>query len=275
MQALTPQADSLVALFTTLHSLLFIISLYGIRVLVVLQVLPATTAPMIPGMVRSGIVCLLTAFIACGQDPAPLEALNTPQMLMLVCKEAFIGLVIGYVASSFFWIAQSVGTLIDDLAGFNNVQMQNPQAGLQNTPVGTLLLQLTVTLFYASGGLIVLLGVLFQSYRWWPLLAFVPDLHTAAADLLIREGDDILAAATKMCAPVMLALVLVDVGLGIVSRAASKLEPTSLAQPLKGALALLVLIAITATVANQVRELLHLSNLQSALSGFIAHAPPR
>jgi type III secretion protein T len=275
MHDLNPLADALASLFLSAHSLFFMIVLYGIRVMVVFQVLPATMGPVIPGMVRSGIVCLLTVFVAVGQDPRQFDTYGDAQLLLVACKEAFIGLVIGYMASAFFWIAQSVGTLIDDLSGFNFIQMSNPQQGQQNTPVGLLLLQLTVTLFYVSGGFIVLLDVLFHSYRWWPLTTIVPDLHVAASDLLIHEGDNILGSTAKMCAPVILALVLVDVGLGVISRAAGKLEPTSLGQPIKGVLALLVLIAITATVASQVRELLDLSRLGSTLSGLISHSPTR
>ncbi|MCT9627607.1 flagellar biosynthetic protein FliR, partial [Pseudarthrobacter equi] len=90
-------------------------------------------------------------------------------------KEAFVGLMIGYAASTIFWVAQNVGTVIDDLAGFNNVQMSNPLHGDQSTPVSNTILQTSITLFYVLGGMIMLLGAVFESYRLWPLATLQPD----------------------------------------------------------------------------------------------------
>jgi type III secretion protein T len=263
------------ALFSNLHALLFLIALCSIRTLVIFFILPATTDPMIPGAPRAAIACVLAAFVAVGQRPEIFDSMGSATLTMIAGKEAFIGLVIGYMASTFFWIAQSVGALIDDLAGFNNVQMTNPQQGEQSTPVSSLLLQLVVTLFYVSGGLAILLGVLFKSYLWWPITAVTPDLQSVSADLAIGNGDAILGSAAKLGAPVMLTLVLIDVGFGVVSRAASKLEPGSLSQPVKGMVAVIVLVAITASVVTQVRSQLHLGGLEATLARFASPASSR
>lgn len=259
--------EALTGVHSSIEGLLYMLALSSIRVLVIFSVLPATGSQAIPGAARTGAVYLMTWFVAAGQSPADFANAGIPQLLLLTGKEAFIGLIIGYTASTIFWIAQAAGTLIDDLAGFNNVQMTNPLQGDQSTPVASLLLQLSITLFYISGGMVVLLGAMFESYRWWPLLAGVPDFHTAAADLAIQQGENVLLMAVKICTPIMLALVLIDIGLGVIGRAAGKLEPASLSQPIRGAVAVVLLIALTSAVAVQVRDALHFTGFSAVFSG--------
>lgn len=266
MLDLSPVIQALSGLHTNVQGLLYMIALSSIRVLVVFTVLPATGSQAIPGAARAGITYLMTWFIAAGQIPDAFDNMTIGDLLLLTAKEAFIGLIIGYVAATIFWIAETAGTLIDDLAGFNNVQMTNPLQGEQSTPVASLLLQLTITLFYVSGGMVVLLGALFESYRWWPMSGSAPDFHTAAADLAIQQSESVLLTAVKFCTPVMLALVLIDIGLGVVGRAAGKLEPTSLSQPLRGLVGIVLLIALTAAVAVQVREAIHFTGFASLIS---------
>jgi type III secretion protein T len=64
----------------------------------------------------------------------------------------------------------------------------------------------------------------------------------------------------------MLVLVLVDLGLGIVARAADKLEPSSLSQPLRGVIGVLMLIALVAVFASQVVGDVQLGGLSAALA---------
>ncbi|MCY0387071.1 type III secretion system export apparatus subunit SctT [Robbsia sp. Bb-Pol-6] len=259
--------EALTGAHANLQGLLYMLALSSIRSLVIFTVLPATGSQAIPGAARTGAVYLMTWFVAAGQTPAAFDRASIPELLLLTGKEAFIGLIIGYTASTIFWIAEAAGTLIDDLAGFNNVQMTNPLQGEQSTPVASLLLQLSITLFYVSGGMAVLLGALFESYRWWPLAAGVPDFHAAASDLAIHQGENVLLMAVKICTPIMLALVLIDIGLGVIGRAAGKLEPASLSQPIRGAVAVMLLIALTSAVAVQVRDALHFTGFAAIFSG--------
>jgi len=170
-----------------------------------------------------------------------------------------------------FWVAQTAGTIVDNMAGFNNVQMSNPLQGDQNTPIGNTLLNLAVTLFYAAGGMLFLLGVVFESFRWWPLGATLPDMSAVAESFLLQQTDSIFSTAVKLAAPVMMTLFLIDAGIGLLSRAADKLEPASLGQPIKGAVAILMVTALVIAMSSQVRDTLTYSQLlQRVKSGLVS-----
>lgn len=266
-------AEALLGFFEAYHNFIVMLVLTGIRIMVTFILLPATSDTVLPGTARNGVVYVLTMFVAAGQVPQAFDSLNSAALLVLACKEAFLGFAFGYCAAPVFWIAQSLGTLIDDLAGFNNVQMTNPLRGDQSTPVSTLLLQLVVTLFYIGGGMLFVLGALFESFKWWPPYVLYPSLSNTAETFLIQRTDTIWTALAKLGTPVMLVLILVDLGLGIVARAADKLEPSSLSQPLRGVIGVLMLIALVAVFASQVVGDVQLGGLSAALANGMLSKP--
>jgi type III secretion protein T len=79
----------------------------------------------------------------------------------------------------------------------------------------------------------------------------------------------------KIAAPVVMVLVLIDLGIGLVARTADKLEPSNLAQPIKGAVALLMLVMFVAVFFEQVRPQLALQALAQELGAWLRAAPPR
>lgn len=200
-----------------------------------------------------------------GNQPTRWRRSRAAGLVGVVFKEAFIGMLIGFAASTVFWIAESVGLLIDDLAGYNNVQMTNPLSGQQSTPVSTVLLQLAIVSFYALGGMLMLLGALFESFRWWPLSQLQPDMGAVSESFVIQQTDGMMAAVVKLSAPVMLVLVLVDLAIGFVARAADKLEPSNLSQPIRGVLALLLLALLTSVFIAQFSESLGFLHFQQQL----------
>lgn len=265
--------EAMLGFFDAYHNFIFMLMLTGIRIMVTFILLPATSDTVLPGTARNGVVYVLTIFVAAGQVPQAFDSLNSAALLVLACKEAFLGFAFGYCAAPVFWIAQSLGTLIDDLAGFNNVQMTNPLRGDQSTPVSTLLLQLVVTLFYIGGGMLFVLGALFESFKWWPPYVLYPSLSNTAETFLIQRTDTLWTALAKLGTPVMLVLILVDLGLGIVARAADKLEPSSLSQPMRGVIGVLMLIALVAVFASQVVGDVRLGGLSAALSNGMLAKP--
>lgn len=66
----------------------------------------------------------------------------------------------------------------------------------------------------------------------------------------------------KLAAPVMMTMLLIDAGIGLLARAADKLEPTSLGQPIKGAVALLMVMALVTALSTQVKGTLTYSQLK-------------
>ncbi|RDV00430.1 type III secretion system export apparatus subunit SctT [Trinickia dinghuensis] len=251
-------AHALADLFYEYQGFFLTLALSAARIAVAFQIFPPTSGDMLPGTARNGILYVLAFFVAAAQPAHYFDSVNSAQLLMISVKEMFLGAVLGYAASTVFFIAQCVGTLIDDLAGYNSVQMNNPMRGDQSTPISNTLLQMAVALFYVGGGMTFLLGAIFESFKWWPLVSLTPSMADVAQSFIIAQTDSIMTATVKLGTPVMLALILVDLAIGILARAAEKLEPSSLSQPVRGAIGLLMLIFLTGVFSQQVLGSLHL-----------------
>lgn len=249
---------SLAELFNEYQGFFLTLALSAGRIAVAFQIFPPTSGNMLPGIARNGVIYVLAIFVAAAQPAHGLDSIGSAQMVLISLKEMFLGAVLGFAASTVFWVAQCVGTVIDDMSGYNSVQMNNPLRDDQSTPISNTLLQLAVTLFYAGGGMTFLLGAVFESFHWWPLTSLTPSMADIAQSFIVARTDSIMAATVKLGTPVMLALVLVDLSIGVLARAAEKLEPSSLSQPLRGAIALLMLVFLVAAFAQQVAGSLRL-----------------
>ena len=132
-----------------------------------------------------------------------------------------------------------------------------------------LLLQMVVSMFYTLGGMLVFLGALFDSFKVWPLLSPLPSLAGMSDLVFLHEIDRMMGTVMKFAAPVLLVLLLVDLGFGLITRAADKLEPSGLSQPVKGAVTLLLLALLAGVFILQVRHFLLPTHLIEQLQAWL------
>lgn len=247
---------------------LILIGVCGLRLLVLMTIFPPTGGEVLTKRIRNALVVLWSSYIAYGQQ-ALMPALHGEFLVVVVVKEAVIGLVIAFVASPAFWVAEAVGTYIDDLTGYNNVQLTNPSLGQQTTLTSTLMMQCATVAFWTLGGMTFLLGAVFQTFVWWPLGRMTPVPAAFIESFVMKQSDSLMVSIAKLGAPAVLLLLLIDIGVGLLSRVAQKLDLVSLAQPVKGALAVLLLALMTGVFIGQVKDqvsLLHIGDQLHALA---------
>lgn len=254
---------------------LTLLALCSERLMVLMLVFPPTSDNVLTGRVRTGLALLWGSFVAWGQG----DALDDKSSLLLVgigLKEALIGIALGFAASTVFWAAESVGTYVDDLTGFNNVQMSNPSQGQQTSLTSALLSQFAIAAFWLLGGMTFLLSALYQSYQWWPLTDLTPAGGALLESFVLQKTDSLMETVAKLAAPMMLMLLLIDIGFGFTGKVSQKLDLHSFAQPVKGALTILLLALMAGVFIDQVRDQLALSGVAAearALAGSHGAAP--
>jgi type III secretion protein T len=249
----------------SLDQLAILFGLCSVRLLTVMIVLPPTDQNLIRGPIRNGLALLWSSIVAYGQQ-AMMPQLHGLFLVEVAAKEAVIGLVIGFAASTIFWTAESVGQYVDDVAGYNNVQLTNPTSGQQTTLTSTLLLQCVTAAFWLLGGMSFLLSAIYESYRWWPLASVTPIAGNILESFAMHETDSMMQTIAKLMAPIVMILVLVDLGFGIIGKAAQKLDINSLAHAVKGALAVLLVALLIGVVINEVHSQLALTDISARMS---------
>ena len=251
---------------------IILLTVCSTRLLVVMIVFPPTGDSVMQGVVRNGVALLWSSFIAYGQQ-ALMPELHGVFLIGTLVKEAVIGLMIGYAAATLFWSIESVGSYIDDLTGYIHVLLTNPTNGQQTSMTSTLLLQCVTAAFWLLGGMTSLLGAVYESYHWWPLASTAPMPAQMLEDFVLRETDTMMQMVGKLAAPVMMILLLVDIGFAVVGKAAQKLDIDSLAHPVKGALTVMMLAFLIGVVIDQVHSQIALTGIKSELQSWLVAKP--
>jgi type III secretion protein T len=267
--------DALVQYGVLLKSSFALLALCSVRLFALAIVFPPLGDQGLQGAVRTGLILMIGFFVSWGQPLALVENQSVGMLAVLAMKEGVLGVMLGFAASIVFWIAEAVGALIDNQAGFNNVQQSNPSTGQESTPTGNLLAQLAQASFWMLGGLAVLIDLLFHSYALWPIARVVPDWTAVVQVFLQSQLTHLMSATMTLAAPLVIILLLIDIGFGLIGKAAEKLEPNSLAQPVKGAVALLTLSLLVSLFFQQARPMLSLQHLKQEMSGWLSAASPK
>jgi type III secretion protein T len=226
------------------------------RLFAIFAVVPFLSGGMMTGIVRNGLLLMLAIFMSPAAGPMPEVGIGT--WVLIAGKEALIGLGLGF--GIFIWAIQSVGDLIDFQTGSANASFFDPVAGHENGPTGEFLGWLVITLFVAGGGLLAMLGVIVDSYRLWPVGSFFPNVGAVLEQFAIRQGDTLFLWIVKLASPVIVVLLLVELGMGLISRVAPQLNVFVFSQPLKSLLAHLMLLLFVYLVYESLQEFLRPEN---------------
>ncbi|HXJ21480.1 MAG TPA: flagellar biosynthetic protein FliR [Polyangia bacterium] len=216
----------------------------------------------LPAPARVGMAALLAGLawpaLAASAVAAGLDRVSTFRLALLLGRELLVGLVLGLVASAAFRAAESAGRLADTLRGANLSEVLAPDTDQRASPLAVLYLLVATLVFFQIGGVPRLLDALLASYRTLPIGGGL-DAGAArgAAAIVALASARLFASGVALAAPVIVALWLTDLALGLIARAAPQLPVYFLGLPLKGLLSIgLILIglgALQAALAGDLR----------------------
>ena len=239
------------------------------RMLGMFTVLPIFSRLGLTGLLRGGVALALALPLAPGLQAATDPMLRGGGTLtLLLVKEAAIGLVIGLVAGVPFWAAQTAGELLDQQRGSQSALVPDP-SGEEAGVTGTLLLLTSATVFLGAGGLRLLQDGVFESYALWPVASLTPAFSTDAGLRALGVLDRLLGGGLVLASPLLVAMLLAEVALGLVSRFAPQLNVFDLAMPVKGIVHAVGLPIYALVLVGYLKDgLAPLARLAAELRGF-------
>lgn len=229
--------DDIAALQATVRPVLMVMP----RLLPMMLVTPVFGPQIMTSLARNGLIVVLAAFAAPLIDYSTMADVPFAMWLVLCAKEMLIGLLLGFAFSAMLWAIENVGHLIDFQTGSGNFAFFDPVAGDQSGPTAVFLSLLASTLFVTGGGMHVMLGMFLQSYRLWPVSSLLPNAQQVLEQFAVHAADSVLQASVKLAAPVVIVLVLIELGLSLIARSVPQLNVFMISQPVKGVIALLMM----------------------------------
>ncbi|MEJ5301176.1 MAG: type III secretion system export apparatus subunit SctT [Thermodesulforhabdaceae bacterium] len=229
---------------------LIITAISTARMLACFTILPFLGGNILPPYIRNALVFALftvTYPLVAPSAPAHLSYLAG---FILLMKEVLVGLIIGFTVGLIFWSAEIVGFLVDNQRGSSMASALDPLYGESSSPLGVLLLQMVTALFFATGGFLVFLDGIFESYQFWPVFDFFPSLEGLSPVFFLGKVDQLMKTSFLLAAPFLIAIFIVDLALGVINRFVPQLNVFFLSMPVKSGIASFLFVLYLTVIAS-------------------------
>lgn len=227
-------------LFALVQNEVGLFLLIFVRVSGIFSTAPLLGSRNVPLIVKAGLSLILALVLLplLSQQP-PVLPESVPMYFLLVIKEYLVGLIFGFTASFIFSAIQMAGFLIDTQIGFGMVNVFDPLFGQQMPLIGNFKYLIALFVFLATNGHHLLLTALVSSFRLIPAgLAVIPPL---IAPFMLDLVAGFFSIALKISLPVLVTLVLMDVGMGILAKTMPQMNIFMVGMPAKILIGIFVL----------------------------------
>lgn len=151
--------------------------------------------------------------------PIPFEL---PALLAVVVGELVFGIVMSLSITIIFTTFQVAGELINFEMGFGFAFVVDPQSGTQTMLFSMWFQLLALMLFLGLNGHHYLLKAVIESFRTLPIGVFAID--QALYDRIVILSAHLFVIAVKLSAPVVIALMITQLGMGLMSKFAPQIN---------------------------------------------------
>lgn len=220
--------------------LVFVMALTRIAPLFIIA--PVFSSKQIPTQAKVVIAIALAIGLTPAADPGkPLEG-GTFDLLSMLAIEFLVGAALAYALACLISALEVAGTILDFTVGFSFGAQVDPISGNQNSVLARMYGLIGVIIFLTIGGDEWVIRGIARTYELVPI-GSTPDIERLIGGMVDVFGA-IFGAALQISAPILLALVLTDVGFGLVTRVVPQLNVFAVGLPVK-VLVGMILIGVT------------------------------
>ncbi len=207
---------------------------------------PILGSSNIAPQIRAGLVMGLTLLLypAVGTEVAPVSP-GIFNLILAVSIELLVGMLLGLLGNLFLGALQFSGQLMGFQMGFSVINLIDPQTKVEAPVLAILQNLLGMLIFLSLNAHHWFIQAMVDSYSILPGRSF--SLSPPVAAELLEVSGQIFAVGFRLAAPIILALAISDIFIGIVGRAAPQIHILIVGMPLK-ILGGFVLLGFTAPV---------------------------
>ena len=238
------------------------------RIFVLALFVPFMGGRPVPGRIRITIAILLMIFFFPAVSSTAGESLPTQGagfLFVLFLKEMLVGILIGMPLVFLFYGIQSAGNMVDNQRQLANARIFNPALGAQASLFGVFYYQLALVSFLTVGGHRMFIQGIGESFRMVPILK-MPDIQpglTPMLELVIRLTADTLLICLQLSAPILIAIFIADLILGLTNRVAPMINVFEMGFNIKGFVGMLLAYFSLPIVYDQMK-VWYLKTLQTS-----------
>jgi len=143
-------------------------------------------------------------------------------IVTLAIKEVFVGLAFGFIARLFFMAVLMAGQIMSVTLGLSAAQLFNPGVGEVSTAFDQFYMVLATLFFFAILGHHSLISGIFQTFEIVPIQK--TSISLLGSSSLAGMTSMVMALAVKMSAPIIIAILFMNVAVAVVGRAVPQIN---------------------------------------------------
>ena len=194
-----------------------------IRILAMLATAPVFDNRTVQRRTRVGLAALI-AILMMPLLPAP-PVLSSAQAIPVLIQQILIGVAMGFSMRLVFAAFEMAGDLLGLQMGLAFAQFIDPARGMQTPLIGSFLGVLAMLTFLVIDGHLLVIAAVVQSFELIPISA---NLAVVNSQSIAMAGSIMFMLALQISLPVMAAVLISNIGLGILARAAPQLNVMSI-----------------------------------------------
>lgn len=212
-----------------------------LRIGAMLMVAPVFGARMVPKRLRLGLGLALAVMVAPLLPAMPVVDALSPQGVLIELNQLVIGLAMGFVLQLVFGALVTAGQTVAMSMGLGFASLVDPQNGIQVPVVSQFYLITSTLLFLVFNGHLLLIQMVVDSFHTLPV--GTTGLPREAIYDLVTWATQMFSGALMVALPAVTSIMLVNMALGVMTRAAPQMNIFSVGFPitLLGGFAVIIL----------------------------------
>jgi flagellar biosynthetic protein FliR len=212
-----------------------------VRIAALIATAPILGDASVPVRVRIGLAIFVTIVIAPGLTAVPKVELISGDGFLLIGRQLVIGAAMGFSIQLAFAAIEFAGDLIGLQMGLGFATLVDPETNQETPIIGSLLRYFAMLAFLVANGPLMMIAGVSESFQAMPIAG--SGGLTDDWKMLVLSGGTVFGLALHMALPVVAALLVTNVALGVMTRAAPQMNLFSIGFPITISVGMIVLAA--------------------------------
>jgi len=152
------------------------------------------------------------------------------QLLGFAVEQLLIGLCVGFMISCIFSAVQAAGEIVGMQIGFSIVNVFDPENQQPESVISRYFYISAVMIFFSIGGHHYLVRTIHESFTTIPLGRFM--LSGNIFPIILNETSIMLITAIKISSPVLMTILISNIGMGIIAKTVPQINVFVVGMPL-------------------------------------------
>ncbi len=214
----------------------------------------------VPPRIRIGVAVILTITVAPLLPTPPAIEFISAQGLLMAAQQLLIGITLGVVMRLVLTGVEMAGHIAGLTMGLGFASFFDPQSGAQSPVLAQFLGIITILIFVASNGHLLVISAIFESFQILPIST--APLSAQGFLAVVEATGQIFVIGVTLSLPLVAAILIANVGLGVLARAAPQLNLFAIGFPLMMIAGFLVLMISLPYIVQPITRLMEDSVLQ-------------